>query len=174
MHLPPAFAKDQDLINIVIETPQGSRNKYVWLPEEGGFRLKKILPAGTSFPLDFGFVPHTKGPDGDPLDALVIMDSPGSVGVIVECRLIGVMEAEQWKRKDKAGKIRNDRLVAVAEASLDCERLQSIDDLSPNLVDELIHFFEYYNSMAGKEFKFLKMAGSKAAMKMVKSHLEKP
>src|SRR5436190_23958082 len=94
MHLPPAFAKDQDLINIVIETPQGSRNKYVWLPEEGGFRLKKILPAGTSFPLDFGFVPHTKGPDGDPLDVLVIMDSPGSVGVIVEF----VVSSELWRR----------------------------------------------------------------------------
>jgi inorganic pyrophosphatase len=56
---------------------------------------------------------------------------------------------------------------------LDCARLKSIDDLSPNLVGELVHFFEYYNSMAGKEFKFLKMAGSKAAMKMIKTHLEK-
>jgi inorganic pyrophosphatase len=174
MHLPPAFTPDRDLINVVIETPQGSRNKYVWLPEEGGFRLKKILPAGTSFPLDFGFIPHTKGPDGDPLDVLVIMDSPGSVGVIVECRPIGVMKAEQRKRKGKGESVRNDRIVAVAEPSLDCARLESIDDLSPNLVGELVHFFEYYNSMTGKEFKFLEMAGSKAAMKMVKNHLEKP
>jgi inorganic pyrophosphatase len=172
MNFPPAFSKEKDRINVVIETPQGSRNKYVWLPDEECFRLKKILPAGTSFPLDFGFVPHTKGPDGDPLDALVIMDSPGAVGVVVECRIIGVLEAEQWKQEKKREKIRNDRLLAVADPSLDCARLQSPDDLSPHFVDEIVHFFEYYNGMSGKEFRLLKIAGAKAAAKLIKSHLE--
>jgi inorganic pyrophosphatase len=91
---------------------------------------------------------------------------------VVECRIIGVLEAEQWKQEKKREKIRNDRLLAVADPSLDCARLQSPDDLSPHFVDEIVHFFEYYNGMSGKEFRLLKIAGAKAAAKLIKSHLE--
>lgn len=65
-----------DKFQVIIETPKGSRNKYAFDPEQRVFALKKVLPAGMTFPYDFGFVPSTKAEDGDPTDVLVLMDEP--------------------------------------------------------------------------------------------------
>jgi inorganic pyrophosphatase len=171
MKLPPTFInKNSENIYAVIETPNGSRSKYYYDPENDFFLLKKILPSGTSFPLDFGFIPNTKGEDGDPLDVLVIMDYPSYPGCVVECRVIGVLEAEQ-KEKDKKP-VRNDRIVAVAQESLCYSDLKKLDDLNKNLLNELIHFFEYYNKMAGKEFRFLKTKNKNAALKLIRKNMK--
>jgi inorganic pyrophosphatase len=71
---------DENLIVVIIETPKGSRNKYAYDAKWHVFQLKKVLPAGMAFPYDFGFVPSTKGGDGDPLDVLVLMDEPAFAG----------------------------------------------------------------------------------------------
>ena len=65
---------DDAIIQVVIETPKGSRNKYAFDEEQRVFELKKVLPAGMAFPYDFGFIPSTKAEDGDPTDVLVLMD----------------------------------------------------------------------------------------------------
>src|SRR3954471_14147255 len=109
--LEPAERDDSDIIHAVIETPQGSRNKYKYDEESGLFILKKVLPAGSQFPYSFGFIPKTLAEDGDPLDVLVLADEPVPVGCIVPCRLIGVLRAEQGKGHRMT---RNDRLIAVA------------------------------------------------------------
>jgi inorganic pyrophosphatase len=67
---------DDDCVMVVIETPKGSPNKLTFDPRYGTFVLKGVLPAGAVFPFDFGFVPSTRGDDGDPLDVLVLMDAP--------------------------------------------------------------------------------------------------
>jgi inorganic pyrophosphatase len=74
--LKPLDAKDEGMIKVVIETPKGSRNKYAFDPKERVFELKKVLPAGMTFPYDFGFVPQTEAEDGDPVDVMVLMDEP--------------------------------------------------------------------------------------------------
>ena len=104
----------EDLLQVIIETPQDSRNKYAFDPEQEIFSLKKVLPAGMSFPYDFGFLPRTLAPDGDPLDVLVLMDEPAFPGCLLLARLIGVIEGEQIDGKKR---IRNDRIVAVADAN---------------------------------------------------------
>ena len=76
--LAPFDEDDGHLVRVVIETPKGSRNKYVFDPKSSIFELTKVLPAGMSFPYDFGFVPSTKAADGDPLDVLVLMDEAAS------------------------------------------------------------------------------------------------
>jgi Inorganic pyrophosphatase len=63
-------------LNVIIETPKGNRNKLAYHPQLGAFQLKGVLPAGAVFPFDFGFLPSTKGEDGDPLDVLLLMDEP--------------------------------------------------------------------------------------------------
>src|SRR5436305_10642632 len=83
------------LVQVVIETPRGSRNKYKYDEERHLFRLNNVLPAGSSFPYDFGYIPGTKADDGDPLDVLVLMDQPAFTGCLIEARIIGVLEAEQ-------------------------------------------------------------------------------
>ena len=93
---------DEDLIVVIIETPKGSRNKYAYNAKEHVFELKKVLPAGMAFPYDFGFVPSTKGGDGDPLDVLVLMDEPAFAGCKLTCRLVGLIEGEQSGKRPKS------------------------------------------------------------------------
>ena len=101
-----------DPIDIVIETPRGSSQKYDYDPESKFFRLKKILPGGMVFPYDFGFIPDTKGEDGDPLDILIISEFNSFPGCIITCRIIGGIKATQLER-DKKEPVRNDRFMAV-------------------------------------------------------------
>ena len=85
---------DKRMLRVVIETPKGSRNKFAFDPEEHIFELKKVLPAGMTFPYDFGFVPSTKADDGDTADVLVLMAEPAFPGFGLSCRPIGVIEVE--------------------------------------------------------------------------------
>jgi inorganic pyrophosphatase len=87
--------KPSDAVEVVIETPKGSRNKYAYDPAKRAFKLSKVLAEGMMFPYDFSFVPGTKSADGDPLDVLVLMDAPTFPGCMLDCELIGVIEAEQ-------------------------------------------------------------------------------
>lgn len=158
------FDEDENL-NAIIETPKGSRNKYDYDPKRGVFMLGGVLPVGASFPFDFGFVPSTRGEDGDPLDVLVLMDEAAFAGCLVPSRLIGVIKAEQTERDGAT--MRNDRLIAVASNYRLQQNVASLDDLAPNLVDEIEHFFKSYNSIKGKDFHPLQRCGPAQAHEMV-------
>lgn len=82
--LKPFDSDDKQMLRVVIETPKGSRNKFAFAPDEHVFELKKVLPAGMTFPYDFGFVPLTKADDGDPVDVLVLMDEPAFPGLCAD------------------------------------------------------------------------------------------
>ena len=108
------FAAQKGDVHIVIDTPRGSRNKLKWDEKLRMLKLSHILTAGAVFPFDFGFVPGTRGADGDALDVLVLTDEPLVPLCLVEARLIGVIEAEQTQD----GKtFRNDRMLAVTTNS---------------------------------------------------------
>jgi inorganic pyrophosphatase len=115
-------------LSVTVETPKGSRNKLKYDTATGMYKLSKVLPEGMVFPYDFGFVPGTKAPDGDPLDVLVLTDEPLFPGCLVDCTLIGAIEAEQNEDGDVA---RNDRLIAVAQASLLYSDVKHLADLNP-------------------------------------------
>ena len=151
-------------LNVVIDTPKGSRNKYSWDEKQELFSLSGVLPAGAVFPYDFGFIANTRGGDGDPLDVLVVMDEPAFVGCLVACRLLGVIEAKQT---EKGKTERNDRLIAVSADSRTHEKLKSITDLDPVLLDEIEHFFVSYNEVKGKKFKPLRRLGPTQAKKLI-------
>ena len=128
-------------ISVTIETPRGGRNKLKFEPAKKMYSLSKILPEGMVFPYDFGFVPGTKAADGDPLDVLVLTDEPLFPGCLVECRLIGVIELTQ----EEAGKKeRNDRLVAVALASLLYADVQDLAGLNGVVLKQVEQFFVNY------------------------------
>lgn len=172
MNLPGPYIKGEPkLVNAIIETPKGCRNKYDYKPKQDLFELSKVLPAGTVFPLDFGFIPGTLGPDGDPLDILVISDIAGCTGCLIPCRILGVLEAIQTEKD--GSEVRNDRILAVQDASLDHSMLKAIKDVDKHLLDELEHFFIYYNEMAGKKFKMVGVKGPKAAKRLIDTHTKK-
>src|SRR5215208_2084314 len=89
----PPYDDESGDVNVIIETPRGSRQKYTYDPELGLFRWKFELPEGNAFPYSFGFVPNTLGQDGDPVDILLLLDADVPVGTLVPAKLIGVIEA---------------------------------------------------------------------------------
>ncbi len=158
-------AESKDL-NVVIETPKGSRNKYDYDPELAAFKLAHVLAEGLAFPNEFGFIPSTLGEDGDPLDVMVLLDEPTSVGCVLTARLIGVIEAQQTEVDGT--KFRNDRLIAVATHAHVHSEVKSIAALDKKVIDEIEQFFIYYNERRGKKFKPLGRFGPKRALKLVK------
>jgi inorganic pyrophosphatase len=165
-----AFHDDEEELNVVIETPKGSRNKYNYDEALRLFKLGGVLAAGASFPFDFGFVPSTLGGDGDPLDVLVLMDEPAFTGCLVRVRLVGVVEAEQTERDGET--TRNDRLIGVAAKSHLHNRVRALESLGPDLLDEIEHFFVSYNQIKDKEFRPLGRFGPARALKLVEEGMK--
>jgi inorganic pyrophosphatase len=152
-------------ITVVVETPKGSAQKYDFDPEKKWFKLKKIMPAGMVFPFDFGFIPETKGEDGDPLDIIVISEFQSFPGCVMDCRVIGAITAQQT---EKGKTVRNDRFIAIPEMSLLFANIKTIDDLPPDVIEQLEKFFMNYNELAEKKFKPLKRLDAKKALKLIK------
>jgi len=166
----PPFDRDSGDVHVIIDTPKGNRNKFSWDERWQLFEMSGVLPAGAVFPYDFGFIPQTRGGDGDPLDVLVLMDEPGTVGCLVRTRLLGVIEAEQTEKGSTA---RNDRLIGVAVKSRTDKDLKTLDDLGSGLVDEIEHFFVSYNAAKGKKFKPLGRFGPERARRLVEQSMRK-
>src|ERR1041384_5666956 len=132
--LSPQLDTKKSTCRAIIETPKGCRNKFDYDPESNLFMLGGLLPEGMMFPFDFGFIPSTLGGDGDPLDIMLLMDAPAHVGCLVEVRIIGIIHAEQTEDgKTEA----NDRLLGVTIHSYNHEDLESIEDVSETLPDQL-------------------------------------
>src|ERR1700751_3437436 len=129
----PSFSEDGD-VHVVIEAPRGSRAKLAYDPKLETFALTKSLLTGLTYPHDWGFVPSTKAGDGDPLDIMVIHDAATFPGLVLTCRIIGVLQIEQ---KSKNKKERNDRLFAVPRRSHSERGLRDVRDLTRPIQDEL-------------------------------------
>jgi len=158
-------AKSGDkLLQVIIETPKGCRNKYSFDEQQKIFVLKAALPAGMVFPYDFGFLPRTLADDGDPIDVLVLMDEPAFPGCALMARLIGVIEGEQTTNKQST---RNDRLVAVAETAHMWANTKSIKDLPKKALTEIEEFFVNYHKLQGKKYKLLAVKGEKTALTLI-------
>jgi inorganic pyrophosphatase len=162
--LAPTDAKDDAIIQVIIETPKGSRNKYAFDQDERIFELKRVLPAGMAFPYDFGFVPSTKAEDGDPIDVLVLMDEPAFPGCLLKCRPVGVIEGEQGKKDDKE---RNDRIVAIEQGNHRWAHVKHIDDLGKQFVRELEEFFINYHELTSQKYKIIDVRGPGEASRRI-------
>ena len=152
----------------IVETPAGCRNKYKWDEKAGRMKLSKVMPEGMVFPYDFGFFPGTKGEDGDPIDVLILADAPTFPGCEVDCRLIGIVRAEQ---KDPDGKKnRNDRLIAVAESSVVFASVNELAEMEPQLLEQIEDFLVNYQRVRNVEVKLTgRGSGDDARQKLQKS-----
>jgi len=156
---------EREGIQVIIETPKGSRNKYAFDPEQRVFQLKKVLPAGMAFPYDFGFVPSTRAEDGDPVDVLVLMDEAAFPGCLLKCRPVGVIEGEQGKKKERE---RNDRVVAIEQDNHSYAHVKHVDDLGKKFVRELEEFFVNYHQLSGKQYRILDVRGPGEARRRIR------
>lgn len=156
--------KSDGTIQVIIETPKGSRNKFAFDDKQNVFVVKKVLPAGMAFPYDFGFLPRTLAPDGDPIDVLLLMDEPAFPGIAVRARLIGIIEGQQSDGKKKT---RNDRLLAVAEMNHEYAYIKRLQDLPRQFLRELEEFFVNYHRLEGKKYELLGCKDNRIAMRMI-------
>jgi inorganic pyrophosphatase len=146
-----------DCIHVVIEIPRGSRNKYEIDHDTGKVFLDRRLFTATTYPADYGFVPDTLGGDGDPLDALVLLEDPVYPGVWVQARPVGVLYMH-----DEAGE--DAKLICVPPNEPRWENVHDLADLTPQLVNEIQHFFEVYKALEpGKTSSTAGLAGREAA-----------
>jgi inorganic pyrophosphatase len=159
-----SFTEDGE-VRVVIETPRGSRAKLAYDPELEAFTLSKSLLIGLTYPHDWGFVPSTKADDGDPLDIMVVHDAATFPGLVLNCRVIGILQIEQ-KSKGKAE--RNDRLFAVPRKSHSEQGLRDVRDLSKPMQEELERFFIATDELEAKKLEIIGWKGPKVALKAIK------
>ena len=126
--------------DVTIEIPQGQRNKYELDHATGRIRLDRMLFTATRYPADYGFIEGTLGGDGDPLDALVLLDEPTFPGCLVRCRAIGMFHMTDEKGADV-------KVICVAAGDIRKDNLQELDDLAGHYRYEIQHFFEVYKTL---------------------------
>ena len=143
--------------DVVVEIPKGQRNKYEMDHETGRIRLDRMLFTSTRYPADYGFVEHTLAGDGDPLDALVLLDEPTFPGCLIRCRAIGMFRMRDEKGAD-------DKILCVAATDPRMAHLGDIGDVSEFDRLEIQHFFEVYKALEpGKEVEAARWVGRQAA-----------
>ena len=152
--------------HVVVESPRGSGIKFKYEPALGGILFERPLISGLVYPFDWGFVPGTRAPDDDPLDALILFDQPTFPGAIVPCRALGVIRVKQRRRKETAWQ-RNDRLVAVPVKAARLDRLRQVRDLSRRQRDEFGQFFLSAVLFQGKQVEMLGWGGAAEGEKLV-------
>ena len=166
----PAFADDRSL-NVVVESPRGSNVKFKYDLEQGVMTLSRPLATGLTFPYDWGFIPSTCAPDGDPVDAIVLWERSSYPGIVLPCRPIGVLRAEQANAAS-GNRERNDRVFVVPVKDPHSDGIQTVFDLSERLRAELEQFFFAAVRFEKKDLKLLGWAGPKDAVELVEASLD--
>ncbi len=155
--------RSRSVFNVVVETPRGSPVKLEYDPQHRVFAYGHPLMLGLAYPYDWGFFPRTRAEDGDPLDALVLHESATYPGVVIACRLIGVVRLTE-KQVGKA-RIRNDRVICVPDAAA---RFSDARDVPRPLQKELERFFEATAALAKKSVRIDGWSGPKEGLRMLK------
>lgn len=164
------FARDFDPVDaqgrlrIVIDTPKGNRNKYKWDEELELFRLTKILPPGFAFPWNYGFLPRTRSEDGDPLDAIVLMEEPVFCGAVVLARPRAILRME-------SDGDRNDRIIASPEGEHEDRIYQT--KIPDRIFREIGEFFAGYHRLRGEVTKTIGRGAERMAMSEIRKAMKR-
>ncbi|HVO28486.1 MAG TPA: inorganic diphosphatase [Candidatus Paceibacterota bacterium] len=143
----PLGEKAPEVINVIVEIPKGSNNKYEFDEKLGLFKLDRVFYSPFFYPLDYGFIPRTRSEDGDHLDALVIGSDPVPLGTLVEARPIGVLrmiDSGDPDAKILCVQAKNPRFDTIRDIA-DVEKWQ------PHLLKEVAHFYGHYKDLQGKK-----------------------
>lgn len=143
-HKLPIGERAPEQVNVVVEIPRGSSNKVEYDPETGVFRLDRILYSPLYYPCEYGFIPGTHSPDGDPLDILVLSTQPTFTGCVMRARPVGVLKMSDDRGQD-------DKVLGVAADDPRFDGVSRLADVSSHLLTEIEHFFAVYKDLEQKE-----------------------
>ena len=156
-------------LRVVVETPKGSTVKLTYDQKLEAFSVSRGLPLGVSYPYDFGFIPGTCADDGDPVDALVLHSTATYPGVVLPCRVLGMVEVRQ--DGDDGAPQTNNRIVAIPHWTDRPGELGRGADLPKHVRDELEHFFLSVTLFTTKNARIHGWKGKKAAEAFVRRHV---
>lgn len=160
-----AGEKTPELINVIVEIPKGSKNKYEIDKETGLIKLDRAMKTSQDYPFDYGFVPQSLWEDNDPLDVVLLTTYPLAPGILVEARPVAVMRMIDCGEGD-------DKIIAVPKDDLRWDGVNDLSDINAHTVKEIQHFFETYKSIDKNETVLVKgFKGKKEALASVKKGL---
>lgn len=159
LHL-PLGAKSPDEVNVVVEIPEGSRNKYEYDKEFDIFRLDRALHSPVFYPGDYGFIPSTLGEDGDPLDVILLVSQPTFTGCLVPARPIGVLKMMDQGEGD-------DKILAVPVGEPSYSSVTEHSQIFEHTLREIAHFFETYKLLENKQTQSLGWRDAVEAKKII-------
>lgn len=133
-----------DEMNVIVEIPKFSKNKYEIDKETGIIALDRVMHSAQDYPFDYGFVPQTLFDDGDALDVVLVTTHPLMCGIMVKARPVAIMEMIDGGERD-------DKVVAVPVDDPRFDGIRDITDLNPHFIKEMTHFFETYKKVQNKE-----------------------
>jgi inorganic pyrophosphatase len=139
----PAGPRPPGIIHVIIEIPGKTRNKYEFDHEGGFLRLNRVLSSTLFYPADYGLIPRTFYDDGDPLDALVLINEPTFPGCVITARTIGIFRMLDQGDPD-------DKILAVVDHDPYFQEYKDLVDVPRHLLREITHFFERYKDLVGK------------------------
>lgn len=139
----PVGSKSPELVNAVIEIPLEGINKYEYDKKLHVFRLDRNLYSPVHYPGDYGFIPSTLAADGDPLDVLVLVDTPSFPGCVLKVRPIGVLEMTDQGLADE-------KILCVGDGNPRYKDVWNYSDVYPHVLKEMTHFFSIYKDLEGK------------------------
>ncbi len=142
LHDIPAGTKEE--MNVIIEIPKFSKNKYEIDKETGIIALDRVMHTSQDYPFDYGFVPQTLFDDGDALDVVLLTTYPLAPGILVKARPVAIMEMIDGGERD-------DKVVAVPVDDPRFTTVKDITDINPHFIKEMSHFFETYKKVQNKE-----------------------
>jgi len=143
MKITEMTARDADgTVRVVVEIPKGSRNKYEYDADLGVIALDRTLYSAVRFPTEYGFIPSTRGTDGDPLDAMVLMEEASFPGCLLRVRLIGVLTITHSTGSEY-------KLLSVPVGEPRFAEYNDVSDVPAHLLKEIEHFFEVYKDLEG-------------------------
>jgi len=148
------------VINVIIEVPKGSRNKYEYDTKMGCIQLNRVLYSPIHYPGDYGLIPQTLSEDGDPLDVLVMVGEPSFPGCIIQARPIGIFRMLDGEEPD-------DKVLAVPASDPLYRDYLEIADIPQHFLDEVAHFFTVYKDLEGVRVKPLGWEESKSARECI-------
>jgi inorganic pyrophosphatase len=140
----PFMADERSTIEVIVEIPSGSRNKYEYDHTRHRFVLDRILYSSVHYPCDYGFIEGSLADDGDPLDVLVVISEPTFPGCLVRARPVGVLDMKDEKGHDY-------KVLAVAHDDPRWDETGVLQDLSPHRLLEIENFFKIYKALEGRE-----------------------
>ncbi len=161
----PAGPKVPDLVNVVVEIPRGSQNKYEFDKKSGLLMLDRVLFSAVHYPADYGIIPQTLADDGDALDALVLVSNPTYPGTLVAARPLGMLTMIDAGEGD-------DKILCAAVKDVRLANLTDITDVSQGILNEISTFFGTYKQLEGKTVKIQGWENAAAAKKAITKAVE--